>query len=59
MHVISRVLSKPAFGREGLPYNLIVEVEAEDIRTLSRIIINKVREVDGVTGTMTMVVVPD
>ena len=37
-------------------YDLIVQVEAETLETLSDLVLSKIRSVDGVTKTMTCVV---
>ncbi len=36
-------------------YDVIAHVEAEDINTLSELIVSKIRSIDGVTRTMTCV----
>jgi DNA-binding Lrp family transcriptional regulator len=40
----------PLFGE----YDLIAKIEAHDFNTLSRIIMKKIRKVDGVEDTMTL-----
>lgn len=46
---------KAAYTVSG-PYDLIVQVEADDFQQLSQLILSRIRSVDGVTKTNTAVV---
>jgi DNA-binding Lrp family transcriptional regulator len=45
---------KEVYGVTGV-YDIIAHVEAEDINTLSDLIVDKIRAIDGVTRTMTCI----
>ncbi len=37
------------------PYDLIVEVEADDVNSLAKVVVSKIRKLKGITDTLTCI----
>ncbi|MBI3988387.1 MAG: Lrp/AsnC ligand binding domain-containing protein [candidate division NC10 bacterium] len=54
---LSKVKGVKSFHAVTGPYDIIVVVEAEDVKALGEVVLSKIRTIDGVAKTMTCVAV--